>query len=144
VTEQLALEVIDLVYLAARSFADEARRAVDGGVDLEMSEFVLLRAIDNGTTSPSGLARELHVHPASISRSVTRLVRAGLLERRTSRQDSRRTELMLTPAGRAAVSAIAERVRPFVQTRLAGRSPADIAAALTTLASFAAGREQSP
>lgn len=142
VTEREALRVIDLVYRAARSIADEARQAVAGGPDLDVGEFVLLRGIDAGVTSPGRLAQELHAHPAAISRSVSRLARAGLVERRPDVDDSRRTELRLTPAGRATVGAIARHVRPFVQARLADLSAQDLATTFAALAALSEDRSE--
>lgn len=118
-----ALQLIDLLFRLTRSIVDDARGHAEDVAELAVGEFVLLRAIAGGETSPGGLARELHMHPAAISRTLTQLARTGLVERRPAPADSRRTELHLTPTGHDAVTAIAARVRPAVQHRLDALPP---------------------
>ncbi|GAA3584741.1 MarR family transcriptional regulator TamR [Amycolatopsis ultiminotia] len=114
-----ALDLLDLLYRLSRLVISDARRSTADAAGLEMPEFVLLRAIAAETTSPGDLARELDVHPAAISRTVTQLVKAGLLERLPSPADSRRFVLALTEQGRATTDAIAAKVRPALRARLA-------------------------
>ena len=116
--EDEALEVIDLIYRLSRSLVNDIQGHVGAAAGLEMAEFALLRAVVGGTTSPSGLARDLRVHPAVISRTITRLVKAGLIERRLDPGDSRRVALALTDRGRATTDAIAARIRPSLRERL--------------------------
>lgn len=128
-----ALELLDLLYRLSRSVIGDARRSTVDTAGLEMPEFVLLRAVVAGTTSPGELARELDSHPAAISRTVTQLVKAGLLERLPTADDSRRFTLALTTEGRKTTDAIAASVRPAIRERLTALTPQERADLLATL-----------
>ena len=116
--EGQALRLVDLTYRFARALAEETRQHVDEVADLEIGEFVLLRAIASGQATPTELSREMHAHPAATSRTLTQLVKSGLVERRPDQGDSRRLTVALTDHGREVVAAIAARIRPRLQRRL--------------------------
>ncbi|WP_020497370.1 MarR family winged helix-turn-helix transcriptional regulator [Sciscionella marina] len=128
-----ALALIDLLYRLNRSIVDDAREHVSAVANLEIGEFVLLRAITAGTTSPGELSRALSNHPAATSRTLTQLVRAGLIDRRPDRRDSRRTEVVLTEQGRTVTEQIAAHIRPRLQHRLDQLDPAEAARLIETL-----------
>ncbi|BCJ33828.1 hypothetical protein Athai_13310 [Actinocatenispora thailandica] len=113
-----ALAVIELLYRLTRSLTEDVRSHVTEVADLDPGEFVLLRAIAGGTTSPGELSRAVSSHPAATSRILTRLSRAGLIQRRPDPDDSRRTEITLTAQGRTVTRRIAARIRPRLQQRL--------------------------
>ena len=116
--ETAALRLIEATYRLQRAIAEDVRAHVAEAADLELSDFMMLKAIADGIDSPSALAAELCWHRASTSRHITAMVRAGLLNRTTGDIDSRRTALSLTPAGRETVEKIKRRVRPQVAARL--------------------------
>ncbi|AUX40407.1 MarR family transcriptional regulator [Sorangium cellulosum] len=63
--------------------------------------FVLQRLDQAPAASVADLARRTLTHQSSVSVVVTRLSERGLVSRRPSPDDARRTEIALTPAGRA-------------------------------------------
>lgn len=93
-------------------------------------------------TGLTELAEHMGVTPSTMSLNVTRLERRGYLERRRSRRDARRVQLVLTPAGvrvKGAQSVLEpERVRSLV----ARLGAADRAAALHGLALLAAAAQE--
>jgi len=128
-----ALTVIELTYRLVRSLVEDVRAHVSEVADLELGEFVLLRAIASGTTSPGALSRELSSHPAATSRTLTRLRRAGLIARRPDPADSRRTEITLTDHGRAVTARIAAHIRPHLRRRLDRLPPGEASRLIETL-----------
>jgi DNA-binding MarR family transcriptional regulator len=116
--ESQATDVVELLYRLSRSIVGDARAHVAEVADLDVGDFVLLRAIARGSSSPGVLAREFRTHPAGVSRTLTRLVGAGLIERRVAADDSRRVQLVLTSLGQSTVEHIADRINPGMQQRL--------------------------
>ena len=64
-------------------------------------EMLLLRLVVDDGMAQSELAEELCVQPATLTRSLDRLSKAGLLERRADAEDQRVSRVYLTEAGRA-------------------------------------------
>jgi DNA-binding MarR family transcriptional regulator len=62
--------------------------------------FVLQELSSNPATSINDLAERTFTHHSSVSAVVTRLVKSGLVSKRTSSKDSRRSEIALTTRGR--------------------------------------------
>ncbi len=85
-----------------------------------------------GTLTINEIADRTAMEQPTVSRTVTRLVRDGLLSRRASRQDSRFVEVSLTEAGRRAFEAIYPLAAQHQATALRGFSEAE----LETLRSF--------
>lgn len=73
--------------------------------------FVLRQIADAPGLSLSRLSERTRAAQSSVSQVVTRLVAAGLVERRVSQQDGRRTELRLTRAGARLCSQAGETVQ---------------------------------
>ncbi len=121
-----ALALLDLLYRVTRSVADDVREHVDEVSGLDLNDFALLRAIAAGQRSPGVLSKDLGLHPAAMSRSITRLARAGLVRRDTDPIDSRRISLSLTSDGEKAASRVAHRVRPLLQARLDALPPGSV------------------
>jgi DNA-binding MarR family transcriptional regulator len=74
------------------------------GRHVELGTLRVLRAVERaGDDGPSvgSIAEALAIDPSSASRSVERCVAEGLLARRTSEQDRRRTKIRLTSDGRS-------------------------------------------
>ncbi len=61
---------------------------------------LVLRAIgDEPGCTPGNVAVRLHLHPGTVSRHVSSLVRSGHVRRGTDRGDGRRQRLQLSPKG---------------------------------------------
>ncbi|HET8733674.1 MAG TPA: MarR family transcriptional regulator [Anaeromyxobacteraceae bacterium] len=61
---------------------------------------LVLRAIgDEPGCTPGNVAVRLHLHPGTVSRHVSSLVRSGHVRRGTDRGDGRRQRLQLSPRG---------------------------------------------
>ena len=67
-------------------------------VPLTIRQYRILRRVDAGHTSLMALCRLAHRNPPTMSESVNKLVRQGLLTRETERSDRRTMVLGLTPA----------------------------------------------
>ncbi|WP_161976403.1 MarR family winged helix-turn-helix transcriptional regulator [Mycolicibacterium sp. CH28] len=133
--EAQALQLVDLIHRLSRSIADDARQVREVAT-LDLGDFIALRAIASGKLSPGDLARDLHSHPAATSRTITGLVKAGLVGRVTDPVDSRKIILLLTPNGAEAVERIGREIRPSLQRRLdnlPGADAADLLAALEAI-----------
>jgi DNA-binding MarR family transcriptional regulator len=66
------------------------------------------------------LARSLHVQPATITRMLQRMERAGFLERRPDPEDQRISRVYLTEAGRAVQSDVQQVWRRLEEEAFAG------------------------
>ena len=74
-------------------------------VPLTIRQYRILRRVDAGHTSLTALCRLAHRNPPTMSESVHKLVRQGLLTRENDETDRRTMVLALTRAGRDAASA---------------------------------------
>jgi DNA-binding MarR family transcriptional regulator len=64
-------------------------------------ERLVIRMLGEFQEMSSGeLAALLHLHPSTLTVTINRLVRRGLIDRRADERDARRAVLSLTPAGR--------------------------------------------
>jgi DNA-binding MarR family transcriptional regulator len=98
-----------------RAWADalEARGLTHAGL-------IVLHLLENGVDSQADLARIAQVEAQTMSRTVDRLEREGLVTRAPDPRDRRRHVLAITPAGRdafAAVSGLEDEVFPEVDDR---------------------------
>ncbi len=76
--------------------------------------------------SPGALAAVLSVDPGTVSATLRRLERKGLLQRRRDPRDARRVSLGLTEAGRALDRPMPNTVEDAVEKLLASTSAADL------------------
>lgn len=94
-----------LVAVAARSLADLAE-------EVTLTQYRSLVVIaSRGPQGIASLAEALAVTPPTASRLCERLVRKGLVRRRTDRSDRRQVRVGLTEAGRELVDVVTERRR---------------------------------
>lgn len=103
-----------LVALAARSLADSDE-------DVTLPQYRVLVVL--GTRGPrpaSSLAAALGVAPPTATRMCDRLVRKGLISRRTNERDRRQVMLSLTPAGRKLLDTVAAHRREEIVDLLGG------------------------
>ena len=99
---------------------------------------VLLLAAGTTPLNLTAVAEDLGVHPSNATRTCDRLVKAGLLNRRTSQVDRRHLDLTLTPAGRRLVNRVMTHRRTRIRRLLATLPAADRAALAESLSALAA------
>jgi DNA-binding MarR family transcriptional regulator len=107
-----------LVAVAARSLA-----AVADEVTLPQYRLLVVLAA-RGPQGLAPLAAALGVSPSTATRMCGRLVRKGLVQRRTPSRDRRKVRLALTEAGRAVVSQVTE-LRRVEIARIVAAVPAE-------------------
>jgi MarR family transcriptional regulator, organic hydroperoxide resistance regulator len=79
------------------------------GLGLHRGQPAMLRALrDQEGLTHTELARRLQVQPATITRMVGRMERAGFLERRPDAEDQRLSRVYLTEAGRRVQAGVQE------------------------------------
>jgi DNA-binding MarR family transcriptional regulator len=127
------LRLLDALFRLNKSVLADARTHVGAAADLDLADFLTLRTIDIGVDTPGGLVRDLGLNPAAVSRALTKLARAGLIERRIDPDDSRRSRVELTKRGRRTTAAIAARIRPGLAQRLQRLEPNRIETLLESL-----------
>ncbi|HEY2063609.1 MAG TPA: MarR family transcriptional regulator [Amycolatopsis sp.] len=127
------LRLLDAVFRLQKSALADARAHVAEAADLDLADFFLLRTIVLGIDTPGGLVSDLGLNPAVVSRALTRLVKAGLIERRIDPEDSRRSRVTLTAEGERTTAAIAARVRPGLARRLEKLAPDQVESFLAAL-----------
>jgi DNA-binding MarR family transcriptional regulator len=132
-TDTSVLDFLEVLYRVNRLIVDDARQHIAEVADLDVSEFMVLRAAARGAVSPAALTRQLSTHPSATSRTVTRLVRAGLLQRSSTETDARRLTVSLTDEGCRISDLIARRIRPELQRRFDAIGPQCVTELLGTL-----------
>jgi len=105
--------VLDAVLTASRALvAMAARSLADAGEDVTLTQYRSLVVLaSRGPQGVASLAEAVAVTPPTASRLVDRLVRKGLVRRRTDRNDRRQVRIVLTEAGRELVQLVTERRR---------------------------------
>lgn len=93
-------------------------RTVDGTlrptVGLSVTEYLVLRVIEDGAAYPSAVSAHLNLPPASVSRTLDRLEEHGFVRRSVDAEDQRRFLLAVTDAG----AEIAEHARGLLREQL--------------------------
>ena len=103
-----------LVAVAARSLAD-----LDGAEDVTLTQYRSLVVLaSRGPQGMASLADAVGVTPPTASRLCDRLVRKGLVRRRTDRNDRRQVRVALTEAGRRLVDIVTDRRRREIASLL--------------------------
>jgi len=135
-------DVVDAVLTASRVLvAIAARSLADAGEEVTLTQYRALVVL--GSRGPQGvavLAEALAVTPPTASRLVERLVRKGLVRRRSDRRDRRQVRIGLTEAGRRLVDTVTARRREEIARLLEALDPSErqtVAAALHRLAASA-------
>lgn len=106
--EAIMLALQAVVGVAAQSVAE-----VEDRVTLPQLRVLVLVA-SRGTLNLNALAEAMGVHPSNASRSVDRLVTAGLLRRTESAFDRRNLVLALTEEGQGLIETLVERRREAI------------------------------
>lgn len=126
-------------FTASRSLGFLVRRAhklmnqqaeqMFAGRDLTLSQWVVLKLIDEGrVATPGEAARMLGHNTGATTRLVDHLESHGLLERRREAGDRRMVGLALTPAGKSMAKAWDGEMDRFFGELLAEFSPAEVEA----------------
>lgn len=124
--DEAALETIhhELTSFARRARASAGRMHPE----LSLVSYTLLGHLEeSGGRRATDLAVHYALDKSTVSRQVTALERAGLVERRADPDDNRGQLLHLTPAGTAALARVTERRREAFRARLADWSADDLA-----------------
>ncbi len=115
-----------------------ARRIRTNSVEaITPSQLAVLATVNrNGPMTVGQIAEAEHVKPPSVSKIVSALERAGLVERRTDATDRRCSHIAVAPGGYAYIDEVRSAGRTWLQSRFAAIDPADadqITAALPAL-----------
>ena len=117
--------ILDAVVTASRVLvAMAARSLADAGEEVTLTQYRSLVVLaSRGPHGVAALAEAVAVTPPTASRLVDRLVRKGLVRRRTDRHDRRQVRVALTEAGRDLVDLVTERRRHEIAELLTSISP---------------------
>lgn len=118
--------VVEAVLGASRVFTAVAARSLsDVAEEVTLAQYRALVVLGSkGPQRVASLADALGVTPPTATRMCDRLVRKGLIRRRTSRQDRRQVHLALTPVGRELIDEVTRRRREEI-ARLLASVPAE-------------------
>jgi DNA-binding MarR family transcriptional regulator len=119
--------MVDAVLSASRVLvAIAARSLADAGEEVTLTQYrSLVILASRGPQSVAALADAVAVTSPTASRLCERLVRKGLVRRRTDRHDRRQVRIVLTEAGRDLIDTVTERRRQEIADLLAS-VPAEI------------------
>ena len=134
--------MIDAVLSASRTLvAIAARSLADAGEEVTLTQYRSLVVLaSRGPQGVASLADAVAVTPPTASRLVERLVKKGLVRRRTDRHDRRQVRIALTESGRHLIDAVSARRRQEIATLLDAVAPEtqrSVVAALSQLAEMA-------
>jgi DNA-binding MarR family transcriptional regulator len=115
-----------LVRRAQKLMSQQAEQVFEGR-DLTLSQWIVLKMIDEGSVvTPGDAARLLGHNTGAMTRLVDHLEGQGLLVRRREPGDRRLVSLALTPAGESTAKAWAGEMAGFFDELLAGFSPEEV------------------
>jgi DNA-binding MarR family transcriptional regulator len=119
--------VLDAVLTASRALVAMAARSLsDAGEEVTLTQYRSLVVLaSRGSQGVASLAEAVAVTPPTASRLVDRLIRKGLVRRRTDRHDRRQVRIELTEEGRDLVHLVTERRRREIAGLLT-RIPHDV------------------
>ena len=102
---------------------------------LRLGQYQLLRALwERDGMTPRELAEHAAVEMPTVTRTVQRMVRDGLVRREAHPSDARSVRILLAPKGRALEEAAVDLRRQIVKAALAGIPPEERARLAATLA----------
>ncbi|MFJ4658865.1 MarR family winged helix-turn-helix transcriptional regulator [Nocardia sp. NPDC088792] len=127
------LRLLDALFRLSKTVLADARTHVVAAADLDLADFLVLRSIELGVDTPGDLVRDLGLNPAVVSRALTKLAKAGFVDRSIDPEDSRRSRVALTAEGARTNASIAARVRPGLAQRLDRLDPDRVRILLETL-----------
>ena len=117
--------MVDAVLTASRVLvAIAARSLADVGEEVTLTQYrSLIVLASRGPQSIVALAKALAVTPPTASRLCERLVRKGLVRRRTDRSDRRQVRIALTESGSSLIDTVTARRREAIVDLLASIPP---------------------
>ena len=138
--------MVDAVLSASRVLvAIAARSLADAGEEVTLTQYRSLVVLaSHGPQSMAALADAVAVTPATASRMCDRLVKKGLVRRRSDRHDRRAVRLALTETGRHLVDAVTARRRLEIAELLEGIAPETQQSVVTALAHLARSAGEVP
>ena len=127
-----------LVAIAARSLAD-------AGEEVTLTQYRSLVVLaSRGPQTVAALAEAVAVTAPTASRLCDRLVKKGLVRRRTDRNDRRQVRIGLTEAGRQIIDTVSTRRRSEITDLLASMPPKTQRSVATALAQLAKSAGEVP
>ena len=138
--------MVDAVLSASRVLvAIAARSLADAGEDVTLTQYrALVLLASRGPQNLAALAEALAVTPPTVSRLCERLVRKGLVHRRTDRNDRRQVRIALTESGRSLVDTVTVRRRQEIVDLLAAIPTDDQRSVVAALRRLSAGAGEVP
>jgi DNA-binding MarR family transcriptional regulator len=114
-------QLVDAVLSASRVLvAIAARSLADVGEEVTLTQYRSLVVLaSRGPQGVAALAEAVSVSPPTASRMCDRLVKKGLVTRRTDRRDRRQVRIALSPGGRRLVDAVTARRRTEIEELVA-------------------------
>ena len=118
----MTAEVLDVLMGVGRRF-----RRRTAGASLDPGAFWLLKSLlGDGPLRPTDLAASMGLDTSTVSRHLTQLHRAGLVERSVDPDDRRAQRVELSPAGRAEVDAALASRRTLLERSLSDWTDEDV------------------
>jgi DNA-binding MarR family transcriptional regulator len=111
------------------------------GDQMEPATYWVLKNLARGSTRITALAASTQLDTSTVSRHVTQLEQAGLVERSQDPDDGRAQRIGLTDEGRTQLAASTARRREVLTTSLDGWDPTDLADLDRLLSRLVAGIE---
>ena len=126
-------QLVDAVLSASRVLvAIAARSLADVGEEVTLTQYRSLVVLaSRGPQGVAALAEAVSVTPPTASRMCDRLVKKGLVTRRTDRRDRRQVRIALSSGGRLLVDTVTARRRHEIE-RLVGSIPEESRAGVVT------------
>jgi DNA-binding MarR family transcriptional regulator len=139
-TTGLATHVVDSVLGTTMTIGRLMRQRLPGD-QLEPATYWVLKHLMEGSRRITALASSTQLDTSTVSRHVTQLEQAGLVERSQDPDDGRAQRVGLTAEGRAQLEASTSRRREVLTASLEGWNAADLAQLERLLGRLAAGVE---
>jgi DNA-binding MarR family transcriptional regulator len=138
--------MVDAVLTASRVLvAIAARSLADAGEEVTLTQYrSLVILASRGPQSLAALAEAVAVTPPTASRLCERLVRKGLVRRRSDRSDRRQVRVALSAAGQILVDAVTARRRREIADLLASVPAKDQRSVVAALRQLAASAGEVP
>lgn len=139
-------QVVDAVLSASRVLvAVAARSLADIGEDVTLTQYrTLVVLASQGPQSLAGLATSIGVTPATATRMCDRLIRKGLIRRKSESDDRRQLRLSLTKSGRELIAAVTLRRRSEIALVISAITPDEQRVLIQALDRFAAAAGETP
>ena len=138
--------MVDAVLTASRVLvAIAARSLADAGEDVTLTQYrTLVILASRGPQNLAALAEAVAVTPPTASRLCERLVRKGLVRRRSDRSDRRQVRIALSEAGQTLVDAVTARRRQEITDLLASIPAEEQRSVVAALRRLSAGAGEVP